>query len=97
MKKKIIITVGVLIVLMAIAIPWYLLAKQSAEQKVTLENQAVIYAFTNYYKNARLVKLSNSDKVYVVYRQNDDTVYVSLFIDGLWVEVGELRGENPAP
>jgi len=82
---------------MAIAIPWYLLAKQSAEQKVTLENQAVIYAFTNYYKNARLVKLSNSDKVYVVYRQNDDTVYVSLFIDGLWVEVGELRGENPAP
>lgn len=84
-----------LIIAASIVYPWYKMGQTSKREEMqaqaNIEQQLLLTSFTNQYQgNSTLLEYIEPEKIYLVAREYEGDVLLSMYIDGIWIELGTL-------
>lgn len=89
--KKAVVGLVVCAIIVAIVLPWVLVARGDTVS----EEQGIVVEFIRAYgSQAQLLQLTNPKQFYVAYWQDDGYLNISLFLDGVWVQIGSQEVEE---
>jgi type II secretory pathway pseudopilin PulG len=88
MKKKILIGIGILVVLAAIAFPWYLLQTNKAESEENTRLQVASAKFIGQYgTDVTIIKTEKLKDILATYWADAENMHISIELGSAWVEV----------